>query len=250
MSSTERSAWACGDSRGEARDSAQWGRGAGAGPLKLLASTAAVGAALAVALNLPGLDAASVRAFVERQGAVAPLVFIGLCAVKPLLFFVPSLGLTVVAGALFGPLMGTLYVALGGMASTVVGFYAARIVLREAVTKHLGRKALVRRMDERWREKGFSTTLMLRLMNIPWDLVSYAAGLSPVRFRDFYLASLAALGPVSFVFTYFGHSVTMMRGYSLLYATAAVAALGALPHVVKRLSKPQAAANSHDKRRR
>lgn len=45
------------------------------------------------------------------------------------------MGLTVVAGMLFGTVWGTLYVVIGGAFSTLVGFYFARWLGRGVVEK-------------------------------------------------------------------------------------------------------------------
>jgi len=188
-------------------------------------------------IYLPFTGPEDVRRIVEDYGAAAPVIFIVITVLKPLLFFLPSLGLTIVAGTLFGPLYGTVYVAIGGAGSTVIGFYGTRLFGRERVKGLLSEKSRLFAIDEKMTRDGFRTTLMLRAFNLPWDIVSYAAGLSGMRFKDFYLASILMLVPTSFVYTYFGSTVTNVRSPQFFGALALIFVFGMLPHLYKRIKK-------------
>ena len=132
------------------------------------------------------LNPATIALFVDRYGTVAPLLFIVFCSVKPILFFLPIMGLTIVAGMLFGPLRGTIYVLIGGAFSTAVGFYFARWLGRDVI-KHISSiNKGVRQMDGWAKEYGRNAVLSMRFFNLPWDVVSYWAGLSNIKFKDFY----------------------------------------------------------------
>lgn len=204
--------------------------------MKVLAVLAVLAAATAVLFyEAPGIGPDGVRAFIDGFGPAAPIVFIAICVVKPVLFFLPSMGLTVVAGALFGPVYGTIYVALGGAGSTVVGFYFARGLGRRSIEKFISNRKRLFEMDGRMEREGFKTVLILRLLNLPWDLVSYSAGLSGVRFKDFYLGSLVMLLPTSFLYTYFGSSIGRPLSAGFILSLALIIAFGALPHIVKRI---------------
>lgn len=191
-----------------------------------------VAALLIVCLLLyPRASPQSISAFVEANSVAAPAVFILLCAVRPMLFFLPSMGLTVVAGALFGALPGTVYVTIGGALSTAVGFYFARWLGRNAMERLVGRNAVLSEIERRSVEKGAATVLSLRLFNLPWDVVSYWAGLSGIRFREFYLASLIPLVPVSFLYTYFGSTIFNPSSPGFVISLLIMAMMGAIPFV-------------------
>lgn len=203
---------------------------------KVLAVIASIAA---VWVWFPYTSAEEVTKAVADAGVAGPLVFIVITIFKPLIFFLPSLGLTVVAGTLFGPVYGTIYVVIGGAGSTVVGFYTSRWLAGEKLRKFLASRKHLVNLDERMCNAGFRTTLMLRVFNLPWDMVSYAAGLSSMRFRDFYLASIIAIAPVSVVFVYFGSTVTRAGSVGFFIGLALIFATGALPHIYKRYIKKQ-----------
>ncbi len=183
---------------------------------------------------MPGLSIEKIKGFVEGYGYLAPVVFILICMGKPALFFIPSLGLSVIAGTVFGPVYGTLYVAIGGTGSAVVGFYVARFFGKNSV-EHIVRnsKSLIN-LNEKMENKGFSTVLVLRLFNIPWDIVSYSAGLSKIKFKDFFVASLLMVLPISFIYTYFGSTVTRPMSKEFLISLSVIIGLSIVPYLYKK----------------
>lgn len=186
-------------------------------------------------LYVPYQSPDDIKLFITNFGMVAPFVFILICTIKPMLFFVPFMGLTVVAGTLFGPIYGTVYVIVGGAGSTAVGFYMTRWFSRQSLERFLnGRKRLLE-LDKKMESEGFKTTLMLRFFSLPWDVVSYSAGLSRIRFKDFYLASLIALVPTSFMYTYFGSSLLNPISSKFIISLLLIIALGSIPHILRRL---------------
>ncbi|MDP2681774.1 MAG: TVP38/TMEM64 family protein [Deltaproteobacteria bacterium] len=188
-------------------------------------------------IYIPHHGADDIKSFVNGFGNAAPLAFIIICIIKPVIFFLPSLGLTIVAGTLFGPWYGTIYVAIGGAGSTVVGFYMTRWFGRKWVEQFLKGREKMLKVDEKMEKAGFKTTLMLRLFSLPWDIVSYSAGLSRVKFMDFYIASLIALIPTSFIYTYFGSTILNPFGPGFILSFSAIIILGGLPYIVKKVRK-------------
>jgi uncharacterized membrane protein YdjX (TVP38/TMEM64 family) len=190
--------------------------------------------ALLFFLYLPGLSIEEIREFIISFGPLAPIIFILICMGKPVLIFVPTLGLTVIAGTVFGPFYGTLYVALGGAGSTAVAFFITRVWGRKPLERLISTRETLVRLDDRMEARGFNTILIMRLFNIPWDLVSYSAGLSKMRFKDFYLASLVMLLPISFIYTYFGSTVTSPGSPGFIISLSVIIALVTIPYLIRR----------------
>ncbi|MBI5970696.1 MAG: TVP38/TMEM64 family protein [Deltaproteobacteria bacterium] len=201
------------------------------------ALNAAVIAALIIIAYVYAPGPEDVKKTIAGYGAAAPIIFIAITILKPLIFFLPSMGLTIVAGTLFGPFWGTVYVAIGGAGSTVIGFYGTRLFGRERMKRILSERTRLFAIDEKMTRGGFRTTLMLRAFNLPWDIVSYAAGLSGMRFKDFYLASLLMLVPTSFVYTYFGSTVGSVNSPQFFGALALLFVFGMLPHLYMKVRK-------------
>jgi uncharacterized membrane protein YdjX (TVP38/TMEM64 family) len=185
----------------------------------------------------PELGPESIKTFLNEKGELAPLIFMSICIFRPVLFFLPAMGLTVAAGLLFGWLWGSVYVAVGGAFSTIVGFYFARWLGRDIAKKLISRNVLLSRMNARSEEHGRYVVLYMRLFNIPWDLVSYWAGLSGIGFRDFYFSSLILLLPVSFRYTYFGSKLFEPTSPGFIVSGSIIFVMGALPFVMERWKK-------------
>ena len=179
----------------------------------------------------------NISVFIEGNQVTAPVVFIIICTVRPVLFFLPSMGLTIVAGVLFGAVWGTVYVAIGGAFSTIVGYYFAKWMGRDAVRKMLQSSKRLSQLDEWSQHYGKNAILSMRLFNLPWDMVSYWAGLTGVRFKDFYLASMIPLLPISFLYTYFGSRVFQPASTGFIVSLLIMFILGMIPIIKWRMKK-------------
>lgn len=195
---------------------------------KIVAVTAII---ILCILSYPHLSPQTIHAFIKENSIAAPLLFIAICTIKSVMFFLPSMGLTIVAGVLFGTVWGTLYVVIGGAFSTLVGFYFARWIGRDTVEKLVKRNVLIKQIEEQSKQHGKKTVLFMRLFNVPWDIVSYWAGLSGVGFKDFYIASLIPLVPVSFLYTYFGSKVFTPTSAGFIISLIIMFLMGAIPYV-------------------
>ncbi|HTZ16966.1 MAG TPA: TVP38/TMEM64 family protein [Dissulfurispiraceae bacterium] len=198
---------------------------------------AIIAIAVACIMSYPHLTPQNISTFVGDNSVSAPLLFIIVCAVRPVLFFLPSMGLTIVAGVLFGTLWGTIYVAIGGVFSTAVGYYFARWMGRGVVQRLVAGNAMLSELEKEAHEHSRSAVLSMRLFNLPWDVVSYWAGLQGIRFWDFYIASMVPLVPISFLYTYFGSKVFNPYSAGFIISLAVMFIMGAVPYIRARLKR-------------
>lgn len=145
------------------------------------------------------------------------------------------MGLTIVAGILFGKYWGTAYVVLGGALSTVVGYYFAQWFGRNTAKKLIKKNSYLLFLEKKSTNNGKNMVLYMRLFNLPWDLVSYWAGVSGINFKDFYIASMIPIVPISFLYTYFGSTVFNPTCAGFFIALTIMFALGAIPFVRAKL---------------
>jgi len=185
----------------------------------------------------PYLNPHKVSIFIKENEIAAPLIFILLTALRPILFFLPSMGLTVVAGMLFGTVWGTLYVVIGGAFSTLVGFYFARWLGRGVVEKLIEKNKLLKGIEKSSVAYGENAVLYMRLFNLPWDMVSYWAGLSGINVKDYYMASMIPLIPISFLYTYFGSNMFTPTSAGFIISLSIIFIMGAIPYIKQNLRK-------------
>ena len=193
--------------------------------------------ALALALLLGGLlagvvlggDLDAVRRAVAASGAWGPVVYVVLHVVLTLVP-VPKNLLAGVAGVLFGLGAGIALSWSASVLSAMVTFHLARHLGREAVEDLTGRRIdSVRRV---LREQGVLSVVIARLTPVvPFTVVNYASGVSPVTRRDYLVGTALGVVPGTVAYVALGASagsdlttiaLAVVLGAVLLVATALV----------------------------
>jgi uncharacterized membrane protein YdjX (TVP38/TMEM64 family) len=125
-------------------------------------------------------DREALHGFLDRQGAWAPLAFMGLQAAQVVLAPIPGHLLAVAAGLLFGPWLGTLYTVLGVGSGSALVIIATRRFGRPLVSRLV--PAAQRSRVDRWamRHGMISFFLFFFIPFLPDDLACFAIGLSPL----------------------------------------------------------------------
>ena len=144
--------------------------------------------------------------WVGGLGFWGPLVFIAGYAIATVAFIPGSL-LTLPAGAIFGLVKGTAYVFLGATLGSALAFLVARYVARQAVERRLESSPRFEAVDQAVAREGLKIVFLLRLSPaFPYNLLNYALGLTRVRFRDYFIASLGMI-PATFLYVYYGKAL-------------------------------------------
>lgn len=159
-----------------------------------------------------GLDTADALQQFTRTAANswwAVLIFIALYLLRPLLL-VPGALLTVVGGMLFGAWLGIpiVLVAANGSALVAFGIGVLFIGPRSAVEQTETAETLRARWADRMRRNAFESILLMRLIFLPYDLVSYTAGMLRMRWQPFLAANAIGILPGTVAFVLLGASLT------------------------------------------
>ena len=153
---------------------------------------------------LGGIDQAQLQSWLRQAGVWAPVTYIVLYTVGTILIL-PSTPLNLSGGAIFGPLLGTLWTTIAAVIAAIVAFAFTRTVGRDIVArKFAGRWEA---MDAEIRQGGLFYMFAIRLLPIiPYGLVNFAAGLTSIRFRDYFLGTLLGTIPGILPFVLLGSS--------------------------------------------
>jgi uncharacterized membrane protein YdjX (TVP38/TMEM64 family) len=195
-----------------------------------LAVLAAILAACVATLALSGsLSAGRVRDWVDGYGAAGPLVFIAVSASLTVVLF-PGPVLAAASGLLFGTALGTPVSIVSATLGAALAFSLSRWWAHDAVVALAGpRLAALRAWVGR---RGFLTVLYARIApGVPYTLVNYAAGLTPVALRSFVAATAIGVAPRAFAYTALGGSLGNLRSPEA-YVAVAVLVLMALVGLV------------------
>lgn len=121
--------------------------------------------------------------------------------------------LSLSAGALFGPLLGTLYAVSAATIGATLAFLFTRYLLRDAVLRKFGNK--LEKMNKELEERGLNYLLFLRLVPLfPFFLINLAAGLTRLPLRTFIVGTFFGIIPGGFVFVNAGASLATITKLS------------------------------------
>ncbi|MDQ6467613.1 TVP38/TMEM64 family protein [Exiguobacterium acetylicum] len=155
---------------------------------------------------LEQFDIQALSDWVRNQGLTGMVLYVLAYTVRPLVFFPASL-LTVFGGYTYGPWLGTLLDVIGAGTGGLLSFWIARLLGRRGVEKLIG-KGKLNVLDERIATNGFLVVLIVRLIPLfPFDAISYASGLSKIRFKQFAIANYIGIIPGAFVYNNIGSSL-------------------------------------------
>lgn len=156
-------------------------------------------------LYLPDLEV-----WIQDMGALAPLGFIALFVVLTP-FFISVDALCFAAGLLFPIIAGEIYIIIATYLAAAVIFFLGRYLLRDRVLILLARHKRFSELDEVIKDNEFKLMFLLRLIPLPFAMLSYAFSVTQVRFWP-YLAATSGVLIYSASLVYFGYTAKHLSG--------------------------------------
>ncbi|CAN5485338.1 TVP38/TMEM64 family protein [soil metagenome] len=146
--------------------------------------------------------------WIQSLGAWGPVAFI-VTYIVVTVALVPGSVLTLGAGAVFGPVWGTVWVSIasvsGASAAFLVGRYAVRGWVKKKIDKHPKFKAV----DEAIGEQSWKIVFLIRLSPLfPFNFLNYAFGVTKVKFWSHLSASWLGMLPGTIMYVYLGSLTT------------------------------------------
>jgi len=220
-------------------------------PRVLMAGLLAIGIVVAV-LNRHQFDSDAIQLWINELGGAGPVIFVGAYIIACVLFLPGSL-LTLTAGALFGPILGSLYSLIGATTGATLSFLIARYLASGWVEQYSQNK--LGSIKHSIEQEGWRFVAFVRLVPIfPFNLLNYALGLTRISLRDYVVTTLLCMIPGAFAYTYLGYAgkEAITGGEDLvqkiILATALLACVAFLPGIVKRVRQNSSAvSDSHKK---
>lgn len=192
-----------------------------------LATLAAALLAAVVLLALSGsLSVDRVRGWADGYGAAGPLVFVALSASLTVIFF-PGPLLAGASGLLFGTAVGTPVSLVAATLGASLAFCLGRWWAHDAVEEIAGPRTRALRA---WvGRKGFLAVLYARIApGMPYNVVNYAAGLTPVRLATFAAATAIGAAPRAFAYTALGGQLGSFSSWQTVVAASVLAAMAVI----------------------
>lgn len=147
-----------------------------------------------------------IKRFILSYGKFSSLCFVIVYGLKPIIFIVPASLLSILAGNIFGPYMGLFLSMIGCFFSGSLAFVLSKLLGRSFVEKILKGRAL--NLDQNIERHGFKIMLLMRLSFVfPYDPLSYAAGLSKMKYSDFILGTMLGILPEMLAYSFMGENI-------------------------------------------
>lgn len=193
-------------------------------------------------------DFGVVREFVASYGSYAAAVSFGLMVLQSVMAPLPAFLITFANANLFGWWQGAILSWSSAMAGAALCFFISRGLGRDMVERFAGKGALAS-VETYFEKYGSRTVLVCRLLPfVSFDAVSYFAGLTPIRFTAFFVATGIGQLPATVVYSYVGGMLTGGVKY-LVTGLLCIFSLGILGTIFKQLyndRQAKKAGNAHE----
>lgn len=187
-------------------------------------------------------------AWVDRTGWVAVVAFAGIYALAVAVSLPAGALLTLTAGFLFGPVLGTISVVCGATAGATAIFLAARTAFGRMLRARAGKS--IDRVASGFEEDAFSYLLTLRLIPIfPFWLVNVAPAFTRISVRSYVIATALGIVPATIVYVLIGNGLgavlesgerpdlDILSDPAVLLPVTGLAVLSLLPVVYRRFRR-------------
>ena len=127
--------------------------------------------------------------------------------------FIPGSVLTLGAGAVFGVVLGSVYVSIRATLGATAAFLVGRYLARDAIARKIEKNEKFTTIDRAVAAEGWKIVFLTRLSPVfPFTLLNYAFGLTKVRLSHYVVASWIGMIPGTVMYVYLGSLVKVSAG--------------------------------------
>jgi uncharacterized membrane protein YdjX (TVP38/TMEM64 family) len=175
----------------------------------------------------------NLQVWLSKAGSLAPLIFMLVMALAIVISPIPSLPLDIAAGAFFGPFWGTIYSSVGALGGAILSFLIARALGRDLILRLVGGHiSFCTECSDKLLTKIVFLSRLLPLVS--FDVVSYGAGFTKMSLSKFCLATYFGMLPLTFVYNYYGSTLTFGKELPILLGAIMVMLFFLLPRWIEK----------------
>lgn len=164
-------------------------------------------------------SAEDIRRWVAGFGILAPLIYVAVYTIRPLLLF-PTLFLNLSAGVLFGPWLGILFVLIGGLGCACFCYVLGRFGGGRWLLNNFGGPWGERLRNYLTGNSSFKKMLWLRTVPIfPYDPVSIISGSVMLPLKVFVGATVLGMLPGAIAYNFLADSFGTTKFYVAIVVT-------------------------------
>ena len=173
--------------------------------------------------------------FIEQFGDYAPIIFLLLASILPILLFPPGI-FSVIGGLLFGFKLGAFLTIIAAIIYTNIMFLISRYFARNKIENFLEKRLTLKQFNRIFglKDNKLATFLIIcRLIPIlPNSIVSYSYGLTRISFKHYFMANLIGLIPGRLIWLNFGSKLNNIWSLEFLMAAILIIAFVAIGAIV------------------
>lgn len=169
---------------------------------------------------------------IQSLGFWGPMAVIALMTGAIVFSPIPSAPIALAAGAAYGHIWGTVYVLVGAELGALIAFGIARLVGYGVLRRWFGERLDLGLLGSQSALMGIVFASRL-LPFISFDLVSYAAGLTPLTAWRFALSTLAGIVPASFLLAHFGGEMASGESQRIAMTVVALGGITLIPIIIR-----------------
>lgn len=148
------------------------------------------------------------RDWIKSTGFLGPAVFVLIYSIATVAA-IPGSAMTVVAGSMFGSVLGVIIVSIASTLGASLAFLASRYFARDAVSRWLSSKEKFRRLDNLTEKHGAIIVAITRLVPLfPYTLLNYGFGLTKVHLRTYVFWSWLCMIPGTMMYVVGADTIT------------------------------------------
>lgn len=169
----------------------------------------------------------AVREYIKSFGVWAVAISFAMMILQSVAAPIPAFFITFSNAIIWGWWRGAILSWTSAMAGAALCFFISRVYGRGAAEKFTSKLALDD-VDLFFEKYGKNAILVARLLPfVPFDPISYAAGLTAMSFKDFFLATGLGQLPATIVYSYAAatssNPSTFVKGLLILFGVSALA---------------------------
>lgn len=146
-----------------------------------------------------------------QNNPFASLIFI-IIYISGVVLALPGTALTVIAAPIFGFWQGLFLVIIASNIGASITFFISRFLGDVFFRKFIKTDSKFANLSSKIENNGFLVVLYLRLLPFfPFNAINYLSGLTKLRYRDYYLATLLGMFPATLVYVYFSYTAADIK---------------------------------------
>jgi uncharacterized membrane protein YdjX (TVP38/TMEM64 family) len=147
----------------------------------------------------------NIKGYIESKGIYGVFIYILFQIVQIVIAVIPGEPIQIAGGYIYGTVLGFIYAEIGIMIGSFIAFFISRKFGIPIIRMLVSEKKLMEYKEKLESKKGIAITFILCLIpGIPKDVIVYASGLTPIRFKLFFIIYFAARMPAMFMASYMG----------------------------------------------